>query len=111
MTLTETAFVQRALGLRVDGVPSAELVYEIRGFQRAHGLVVTGLVDDLTLRRLRATITDDLTPTWFGTDGQDAAVTERLGSCDEDTIRRLQSAAGLAITGAVDEPTARIIGD
>lgn len=111
MTLTETAFVQRALGLRPDGVPSAELTGLVRDFQAAHGLVVTGIVDPLTMRRLRATTTDGLTPLWYGTETQDEAVTARLGACDEATVRRLQSAAGLPPTGLIDEPTARTIGD
>ena len=111
MTLTETAFVQRALGFRPDGVPSAALTVEVRAFQADHGLVITGVVDDLTMRRLRATTTDGLVPLWFGAEGQDEVITERLGSCDQATIRRFQSAAGLTPTGVVDEATARTIGE
>lgn len=111
MTPTETAIVQRALGLRPDGLPSEELTEAVRNFQQAHGLVVTGRIDPLTRSRIGATATYGLVPLWFETDWQDEAVAERLGSCDPDTIRRLQSAAGLRPTGLIDEQTARTIGD
>ena len=111
MTPGETAWVQRRLGLPADGVSSAELIIALRNFQRAWGLVITGEVDGPTRHALASLATEGLLPRWYGTEIADTVVASRIGGSDEDSIRRFQSAAGLPLTGVVDEETARRIGD
>lgn len=111
MNLDETARVQRRLGLTPNGVEDAALREATRDFQRRKGLVVTGEIDDRTAMALAGLATDGLLPAWFGTPDEADYVAARLGGSDPDAVRRFQSAAGLPLTGVVDEATARRIGD
>lgn len=102
---------QRRLGLRATGIADADMESAIRGFQRARGLVITGELDQRTVAALGSVPTAGLLPEWYGTEIQDTVVAARIGGSDEASIRRFQSAAGLPLTGLVDEATARRIGD
>ena len=81
---------------------------DVRAFQLATGLVVSGVLDELTVAVWNAT-SIDIVPEWFDTPDQDDVVVSCLG--DTDAVRRFQSALGLEPTGVVDETTARHIGE
>lgn len=107
--------VQRILCATPTGEMNDETLARVRGFQRAHGLGVTGFVDLQTARVLGEPTTYGLLPGWFGPPIDDTALRVALHiyshSDLETAIRRFQSAHGHYPDGILTEALAREIGD
>lgn len=123
----DVELVQRKLHAPTSGTYDRATEARVRGFQRSHDLLVTGVVDASTAEALGESVRQGFVPEWYsrplqlGDHGEDVyALCVQLGMTDRGTIfdqlvetlvRRFQSAHGLAPTGMVGEHTAVAIGD
>jgi len=105
--------VRRKLG-QPAGSFDEQLAALVRGFQVAHRLVPTGVVDARTACLLGEPVEVPL-PDWFertvlpGEAGY-LGVLSRLGFADEGELRRTQGTLGVTPTGVVDENLLRLLG-
>ena len=123
----DVELVQRKLHASTSGTYDTATEARVRGFQKYHGLLVTGVVDASTADVLGESIRHGMIPDWYfrdlapGDQGIDVArVRELLGLSPgrvvfdthlEVALRRFQSAHGLISTGVISEQDAIVIGD
>jgi len=112
---SDVALVQRKLGASITKTMDDSTVALVRGFQRLHGLPITGVVDLLTAVELGENATYGLVPTWFQPVLDESLLREALHIRSfvslEDAIRRFQSAHGHYPDGVLTEALAIEIGD
>ena len=122
----DVELVQRKLHASTSGTYDIATEARVRGLQKHHGLLVTGVVDATTAEVLGESVRQGMMPEWFfrdlrlGTEGADVLVlTEQLGmspsaffdDVTESAVRRFQSSHDLYPTGVVTETDAIAIGD
>ncbi|MEW1959816.1 hypothetical protein [Kineococcus sp. NPDC059986] len=95
------------LGLSYS-TPWETLSAVLRGWQRLHGLAVTGELDEPTVALLGPPATYGLVPLWWPHKAEQV-VADRVG--DEQAVRRWQSAHRMEPTGICDEQMAIELGD
>lgn len=106
--------VQRKLLLPATGVFDESTAVGVRGFQAAHGVPVTGVVDEVTAGLLGPQAADVLLPDWWPgvplLPGEQGWVAVLGAGRDEAWLRRFQGQHGLSPDGVIDESTARLLG-
>ena len=122
----DVRLVQRKLNCHASGKYDNETAARVRGVQKAHGLLVTGMVDTTTAEKIGEHSRWGLVPDWFsrelepGSHGEDVSrLTDMLGvemvpdytPEVEAAVRRFQSAHRLPLTGRITEVDALSIGD
>lgn len=111
----DVVVVQRKLGTQSTGHMNAESVARVRGFQRANGLPVTGVIDLDTAKALGESATYGLAPVWLGPpidyDGLRKALHLSPWEDLPAAIRRFQSAHNHYPTGELSDQLALEIGD
>lgn len=111
----DVLIVQRKVDAPLTGIYDEDTYARVRGVQRSNGMDELGYMDQATADVLGEKATAGLMPDWHGTPEEDGRVREilRLSNIEplEDGIRRFQSAHGLPLTGAVDDPTATALAD
>lgn len=122
----DVAIVQRKLGAPMSGVMDLTTMALIRGYQRAHGLEQTGMVDALTAEHLGEKASAGTPPRWFrgplalGSQGLDVGalaltlglpLTPTFDATLTVAVRRFQASVGLPKTGELDLETAIALAD
>jgi hypothetical protein len=112
---SDVALVQRKLGASITRTMDDSTVALVRGYQRLHGLPITGVVDGITAAELGQSATYGLVPQWWQPTLDEQGLREALhirGFVSlEDAIRRFQSAHGHYPTGELSEALAIEIGE
>lgn len=112
---SDVALVQRKLGASITKTMDDSTVALVRGFQRLHGVPITGVVDRVTASALGENATYGLVPEWYQPTLNEALLREALHIRShvslEDAIRRFQSAHNHYPDGVMTEALAIEIGD
>ena len=109
---SDVRVVARKLGFPGDYFSETHAAL-VRGLQRVHHLVPSGVVDADTAVVLGEAAGVDLPPSWWHgvvapSDPGFQMLSARFG-VDEPAVRRLQGSNGLKPTGLIDLPTAHIL--
>lgn len=123
----DVLIAQRKLRIPMTGVMDALTVSRVRGYQKEHGLEVTGTMDDKTAAELGEKEAAGQVPEWYsrelaepdsGKDVEALRVALKQPNLPAyfdralaDAVRRFQAAAGLETSGVVDRDTAVALAD